>query len=245
MIRSAYVVGSSAVSYADYCRALNVIAHPEREVAFGLPAPLLKFIDSIKSDLTDIANRIGTPLKDLVKALANRNVFALLRALRFSFAGILKGMHDLSRLLPRGLLAMCQDIAKSPLMDKLRRGTATVDDFLNRYPIIKKLAGPVLAAFLLWVWLNMSFTGSPLDDFDLMSIAHAMVGRYTLTDFVTSPQALAMFMLLGTGFMGIGVDWFASSVENLLFGLCLTGARFARDTKLFSELKAKVPLHKL
>lgn len=234
---------TASITYASYLRALACLDTPHNQViALALPPALLSFVASLRDELLPLARELGASLKDLTKALASRDVFRLLKALRFSFSKLLQGLHALSRLLPDGLLRACTQLSKTPLLDRLRRGLASVDEVLSEYPILKKLTGVALGAFLFWVWLNMSFTGSFTDDFDLSQIGDALSGAYSLEDFLLSPAAIETFVLLGTGLLGFSVPWLGNSLYNLIVALLFTGAKHARNLDLSKQLRPIIKL---
>lgn len=237
---------TTTITYAQYERALAGVLHPDRVEAWSLPGPLARFIEELKTDISNIATEIGAGVGDIIKAFMNRDAFALFKSLRFSLTAIFKGIHLLTGLLPRGLTAMFKELHESGFIDKIRSGVATFDDLLNRHPIIKKLAGPALAALLLWMWMQMMFVGDPWSDFDLMSVGKALVGQYTIHDLFTSPEGLAGLALFIAGIMtpGLGIAWLGDTVTNLLAAIVMTLAR-RYAPKVYSAIKAHIPKSKM
>lgn len=237
MIRAARTSSAQSVTYSSYCTALSCVDQYDVR-AFSLPPVLQGFIASLREFLQPVAEELGASIKELAAALATRNMFRFLRGLRFSLAGLLRGMHALSALLPRGLNAMFSNLQHTELYRKFQNGVAVVDDFLNEYPILKKLAGPALAAFLFWMWLNVSFVGNPTTDFDLSNIGRALVGQYTLREFLASPEALTSFLLLATGAFGVSVPWLGKTAYNLTLAIVFTALKQARDHGLARKARA-------
>lgn len=234
------------ITYAQYERALAGVSYPNRVEAWSMPGPLARFIEEPKTDISNVATEIGAGVGDIVKAFMNRDAFALFKSLRFSLTAIFKGIHILTGLLPRGLTAMFKELHQSGFIDKLRSGVASLDDLLNQYPIIKKLAGPALAALLLWMWMQMMFVGDPWSDFDLMSVGKALIGQYTISDLFTSPDGLAGMALFLAGILtpGLGIAWLGDNLTNLVAAIVMTLAR-KYAPRVFSAIKAHIPKTKM
>lgn len=236
---------TSRITYEQYERALaSMVQTPGTVRAWGIPAPLTKFVASIKEDLMELAKDIGCGLLDLVKALANRDAFALLRSIKFNLAALIKGLRSVLALLPRGLNALFHELRESGLLDKLKDGSLAVDIFLNNYPILKKLAGPALAALLFWMWTQASFIGDPWTDFDLSTVGAALTGHYSVHDLFTTEAGLTGLTLFIAGVTtGIGVAWLGETTYNAILALAFSAARkFAPS--LSRVLKAHIPKFK-
>lgn len=234
-------------SYEQYCRVLACLdpATQSQVQAFNFPGPLLKFLDSVKELATELVEQAQIGWTDLVTALAHRSIFEFLKAIKFNLVLLLKGLVGLTKLIPLGLHALTDELMHTSIIKSLQAGTLKVDEFLDKYPVVKKLAGPVLAAFLFWVWLNMSFVGNVGTDFDMTSIGMALLGRYSVTDLFASQAGLETLALLASGMMGFGVAWLGSSLLNVLVGLAYTGAKHASKSQTVQKLKPLLDLKKV
>lgn len=233
------------ITYEQYERALaSMVQAPGTVQAWGIPSALTKFVASVKEDLTELAKDIGCGLLDLVKALANRDAFALLRSIKFNLAMLMKGLRALLALLPRGLNVLFHELRESGLLDKLKDGSLAVDTFLDKHPLLKKLAGPALAALLFWMWTHASFIGDPWTDFDLSTVGAALTGHYSVHDMFATEAGLTGLTLFLTGATtGIGVAWLGETTYNVILALAFSAARrFAPS--LSRALKAHIPKFK-
>lgn len=231
------------VSYDQYCIALASMRLPANKVqAFNLPGPLAKFVNDLKGQLQEMAELVGVGLRDLIRALMNRNAFALLKALRFNLTMLVKGMRALLGIVPRGLAALFRELQDSTVLQRIKDGALKVDDFFDAHPIIKKLSGPVLAALLFWMWTQAMFIGDPWTDLDMSTIGAALTGRYSFTDLFTTPEGLAGLALFASGILlpGIGVAWLGSNSANVVLALLFTVAR-KTFPPLAARLKAAIP----
>lgn len=76
-----------------------------------------------------------------MKAFKDRQFFSLLKAFRFSFKNMFKVLASLSNVMSASLFAAFREIHKLKLFQKLQSGAATIDEILNKYPVLKKLGG--------------------------------------------------------------------------------------------------------
>lgn len=211
------------VSYEQYCAALASLAPGAPEVALSLPGPMMKWLEEAKEVITAIATEAGLQFTQLLIAFQNRDMFALLKAVGWSLKKLVVGIDKFLALIPAGLMKIMHQLHATGLVQKLQEGTAKIDDVLNKYPLLKKLAGPALAGFLLWIWMNMSFVGHFKFDMDLSMVIDAFRGVFSLADLFVSPQGLAMLALFAAGAItGIGVAWLGSNIANLLLGIVYT-----------------------
>lgn len=232
------------LSYAEYCTVLSSF-EDGREVAFDFNlGPLASFFKELKEQITELGKQFGVGIADLVKAFKQKDIFALFKALGFNLKTLWKAVQQFTMLVPKGLIRVFQELEKTGALKALKAGTMKVDEVLQKYPLLKKLAGLAVAGFLLWAWLSMSFVGNPDLDFDVTDIVRALKGSFTLTDLFLSESGFLLISLLATGlFTGIGVAWFGETLYNLLFALAYTGAKKLRlkfaDRKLAVEMEPK------
>lgn len=235
-IREVAFVRTEDVSYEQYCSALTA-SFSGQELAFIVPSALKSFIEEVKSYLETLGEEIKIGWMDLVKALSNKDVFAFLKAIRFNLTKLLVAVQKALGLVKQGLFKVFEKIEKEGWLDKLKQGTAKIDDVLNRFPILKKMTGPVIAGLLFYVWLNMAFTGDLHYDMDLSGIVHALSGSFSLTDLFATPNGLATLTLFIVGTAtGLSFPWLGHSLLNLLLGVLYTGAKKAKMTGLSTKL---------
>ena len=233
-------------TYEQYCSVIACLSRPDGvEQAFSFPGPLLKFMHEVKGVANELMEQAKIGWDDLCAALANRSIFDFLKAIKFNFVLLLKGLNGLTKLIPMGLHALVEELMHTGIMKSIQAGTLKIDDFLEAHPVVKKLAGPVLAAFLFWVWLNMSFVGNVGTDFDMSAIGLALIGHFTITDLFASQAGVETLALLATGMMGFGVAWLGSSMLNALVGLAYTGAKHAGKSQIATKLKTLVDFKKV
>lgn len=227
------------ITYAQYQAALSAVEG--KEVALILPGPLLKWIGEAKAIFEEIANTVKASVSEIVGMFRHKDMFSLLKAVGFNLTKILKALAKVTTLVPRGLLAAMEQLAKSGLLEKLRAGLATIDDVLNAHPIIKQLAGVAVAGLLLWIWMNGAFIGDFKYDMDMSTVILAFKGQFTLQDLFLTPEGLAMLALFAVGtFTGLSFTWMAESTANLILAFCYTLASKMNRGQLKQKLKSVI-----
>lgn len=234
------------VEYAQYCDDLDFLLEQEDLLLTegiltdlkGLPRKLINFIKPMKQYFPDVS------ITDLVKALKNKSVFEMLKHFGFSFVKMIKAMNMAFSLLDKGLLKVLKEIHKSDILKKIRRGTATVDDLINKYPILNRLTGVVVAGLIVMIWLNMSFSGHFGDDMDLSGVFDALRGNFSLDDLFASPHGNKTLVLLMVGVTTGGVatfPWLMKTSANLALAIGFSAMKvIKRNNITFADIKKKV-----
>jgi hypothetical protein len=241
-----------SLTYDLYVEALDLCVHDRLTEGFfssffsGVSSDIISFFNELKSTFTKIQSDFHISIDKIAVAFKQRDVFKLLKAFRFSLASILRAMKSLNTLIHSGLVTAIRQFTRSDLFQKVKKGVATIDEVFDEYPVLKKLAGPALAALLLFVWLNMSFTGSFDSDFDFTDIIGALNGHFSLTDLFASDSGLANLLLFAVGFAtGLSFPWLAESSYNMIVALLYTAIKNNRSPdsdlrKALSSLKSRM-----
>jgi len=242
-----------SMDHSVYCTIIEHLFKPTLEKAitegiFGdiksaLSSKVLKAFKSVKSVLEKISADFKIGKGELIKALKDKALFGILKAVGFNFKKLLDAFNSLSGLVRDGLLDVFKELVKTKVFQKIRSGAVKVDEVLDKYPILKKVAGIAVAGILLYIWLNMSFIGDADFDFNFSDLAGALAGSFSLADLFASPSGLLMITLFGTGsLLGLSVPWLGKSMYNLIAGLVYTAYTKVRDSdsKLLTSLKSKI-----
>ncbi len=227
----------SGVTYELYCKAIDqVILGTLDEGLFdslknmSLSKSLVKVFKDLKSSLQELAKQFKLGLKDIVKAFKQKDIFKLLKAVGFNIKVLFKSLGALSNAVRGGLFAAFHELAQSGVMKKIHSGATKVDEILDKYPILKKVGGLVVAGILLYIWLNMTFIGDLDYDFNFGDMAAALKGSFSVADLFASPQGLMLITLFGTGSMlGLSVPWLGKSMYNLVLAITYTGFTKLKD----------------
>ena len=217
------------VSYSEYSTAITAGLYGQ-ELAFGLPPKLVKFVAELKDSVTCWVDKLHLKVADIIHAFLSKEVYQVLSKVGFKLGKLLIFLNKALSIVKTGLVKVFQKMEKEGWLDKLKAGTAKIDDLLNRFPILKKITGPVIAGLLFYIWLNMSFTGS-----------------FSITELLATPEGLATLTLLVTGFLtggALSFHWLADSVRNLVLALVYTGAKKAKIPDLAKKTHEAIQ-HKL
>jgi hypothetical protein len=195
------------------------------DVLDGMKGKLGKLLLQVK----DTLSKASITTKDLIVAFKDRNIFSLLKFVKWSATGLFNMYQKADTMIKNGVLKPFEILAKnSNLVKKLQKGGSALDNFLSDHPILKKLTGPLVAGILLYIWLNMTFVGSLDYDFNFTTMLSALVGTFSIEDIFTTPQGISMLTFLLTGVASGGVlsvPWIGHTVGNLILALSYTALK--------------------
>lgn len=202
---------------------------------------LLKVFKPIKDTLLKIAGDFKVGISEVVSAFRERSIFNFLKAVRFNIGVLLRSIGEVGKLVRQGLMKVFEEISKSGVIQQLRKGTLKIDQFLDQYPLLKRIGGIAVAGLLLYIWLSMTFIGDLDYDFNWGDIIGALSGSFTITDLFLSPSGLMMITLFLTGGL-ISVPWLGSSSYNILVALFYTGYTKlkGKDFNILKNIKSKI-----
>lgn len=245
-IKIRQVITADSITYEQYAHVLDIIASGKSFEEAGVFGDFFKKVFSpLKKVFESVKESVGLGVEEFAKAFKAKNVYALMKAIKFNVALLFKGVVEAGKLVDRGLLKVVQKITHSDTFQKVKKGIIKFDAVLDEHPILKRLTGVALAGLLFWIWLNMSFTGNASSDFDLSMVGAALFGKYSLEDLFTSDQGVYMISLLLPGIMGISFPWLGHKAANLIMAIAYTGYKYLRDSGKLKELKALIPIKKL
>jgi len=190
----------------DYYTALSVIesGHALTEgILDRLSSGVKAKLDFIKS----LASYASMKLEDIVSLFKDRQVFKFFNAIRFNLNTLWKYIKagfsaytDLQR-------AIAEYVARTKIVKWTTEALHSLDEFLQKHPKIRRIGGFAVAGLLIYIWLNMSFTGDFAYDFDFSDILLAVGGKYSLGAIFGGPEGTRMLMLFATGVIGLSFPW--------------------------------------
>lgn len=232
----------SYITYDVYCKLLdNSLDEGILDTIKGLKisGQLVKIFKDLKSTLNDISQKFQLGINDIILAFKQRDVFKLLKSVGFNIKLLFKSINALSTAVRQGLFSIFEELANSKVMLKIKSGAMKVDEILDKYPLLKKIGGIVVAGLLLYIWLNMTFIGDLDYDFNFSDLVAALKGSFSIADLFTSPSGLMLIALFGTGSMlGLSVPWLGKSIYNLTLAIIYTGIVKAKEH--LPELRSKL-----
>jgi hypothetical protein len=236
------------MTYEEYCGNIDYVFSMDegmfdsfKEVVSNVK---LSIVTTFREEFSEIKEKVGLSWQHIITALKNKDVFHLLKAVGFGFAQLLKGLNALTKMLSQGLRSIFVEIAKNKYVQKIQSGAMKVDELLDKYPLLKKIGGPIMAGLLFYLWMSMTFIGHMDYDFDLSHIAAALKGNYSIESLFASPEGIMMLALVGTGSL-ISMPWLGQSMFNILLGVLYTGVKKAKDHDAISKIKGHLELKPL
>ena len=170
---------------------------------FAIPGRLKKIWSFLK-ELKDI---IKVKIMDLAKLFMNKLVFKFFAKIKFS----MKYLFDLVKKGFRAYKEVIKAIGDYLSKTKVGRWTEDklkdLDAFLAKHPKTKRIAGMAVAGILIYIWLNMTFTGNADYDFDMGDMILALGGGFTLSTLFAGPEGMALLTLFVTGVIGLSFPW--------------------------------------
>lgn len=164
-------------------------------------------LKKIWSFLVELKDIVKVKIMDLAKLFLNKVVFKFFAKIKFS-------MNYLFKIVKKGFKAYKEVIkAIGDYISKTKVGRWTedklkdLDAFLAKHPKTKRIAGMAVAGILIYIWLNMTFTGNADYDFDMGDMILALGGGFTLSTLFAGPEGMALLTLFATGVIGLSFPW--------------------------------------
>jgi hypothetical protein len=199
---------------------------------FSIPSFLSKQYNFVK----DLASNISVSIKDLAKLFMNKTVFNFFSKIKWSFEFVFDLAKKGLRIYREVLDVIGEYVAKTKVGrwtdDKLR----DLDNFLKTHPKIKRIAGIGVAALLIYIWFNMTFTGDFEYDFNLVDVLAALGGKFSLSQIFAGKDGMKLLLLFATGVIGLSFPWPGPTSIKFLTAAVQSVAKWAK-TKLTKESK--------
>jgi hypothetical protein len=233
------------ITYEIYCDALNLTMSNQLTEGFfdnirqmRLSRELVRVFGDLKYNLGKIAKDFKLGLPDIVSAFKQRDMFNMLKAFKFNIGLIFKALGEFGKAVRGGLLEVFRELHKTRAIQKVRAGAMKVDELLDKYPILKKVTGVVIAGLLFYIWLNMTFIGDVDYDFNFSDTVAALGGTFSITALFVSPEGLMLLALFGTGsVIGLSLPWLGKTAYNLILAIVYTGYyKYKGNDKKYKEM---------
>jgi hypothetical protein len=206
MISYKEFVKSSQQEQLDYYAALQIIesGHALNEgILDRLSAGIRSKLNFVKS----IAEYAQMKLEDVVTLFKDTRVFKFFSSIKFNLATFWKyiktGLDGYTKIQK----AIAEYVSKTKVGKWTASALDGLDKFLKAHPIVGRLGGIAVAGILLYIWLNMSFTGDFNYDFNFSDILAAVNGKYSLTALFAGTEGTRMLLLFATGIIGLSFPW--------------------------------------
>ena len=170
---------------------------------FVIPSKL----KSIWSFIKDLKEKVSVKLVDLVKLFLDKVVFKFFAKIKFSMTYLFKLVKKGFKAYKEIIKAIGEYVANTKVGKWTEQKLKDLDAFLAKHPKTKRIAGMVVAGILIYIWLNMTFTGNADYDFDMTDMIMALGGGFTLSKLFAGPEGMALLTLFATGVIGLSFPW--------------------------------------
>jgi hypothetical protein len=197
---------------------------------FSIPSFLSKQYDFVK----DLASSISVNIKDLAKLFMNRSVFNFFSKIKWSFEFVFDLAKKGLKIYREVLDAIGEYVAKTKVGKWTEDTLNDLDNFLKTHPKIKRIAGIGVAALLIYIWFNMTFTGDFEYDFNLADVLAALGGKFSLSQIFAGKDGMKLLLLFATGVIGLSFPWPGPTSVKFLTAVVKSIAQWAK-IKLVKE----------
>jgi hypothetical protein len=213
---------TSDANYQLYLEAIRLHESDQlNEFLSTITGKLKQYYDFIK----ELAAKVNVGVNEITNLLKTKGVFTFFTRVGFS----IKRLFALVRTGFQHYRQLHSAIAEFVASTKVVRWTSDVmkqlDAFLAKHPPLKRMTGVAVGAILLYIWLNMSFTGDFKYDFDQSTLINALLGNYSLSSIFAGPEGVKLLTLFVTGSL-FSFPWpgpqAALFVFSVLYGLSRT-----------------------
>lgn len=179
-----------------------------------------------KTYLANVKDRIGMDMSEIVEvvkdAFKNPTMLKFLKAVGFSFKKLVDAFNAFTGTLRDSILKVAHELNSTKALQKVDAGLMSIDEIINKYPVLKKVRGLALIGFIFWGWTQMTFIGDVEYDFNWSAMIDAWNGSHGLADALSSKGGTAFLALLVLGYStGIGFGWLGLG-GNIIFALIYT-----------------------
>lgn len=197
---------SSLQEQHDYYAALKILESGQI-LSEGLLDKLSSGIKSKLNFIKSIAEYSAMKLEDIITLFKDSRVFRFFNAIRFNLNILWKYIKAGFSAYIELQKAIAEYIAKTKVVKWTTEALKKLDEFLQSHPRVRRIGGFAVAGMLIYIWLNMSFTGDFNYDFDFTDILLAIGGKYSLATLFGGPDGTRMLLLFATGMIGLSFPW--------------------------------------
>ena len=197
-------------------------------------------------EIKELADAATMGIKDMISVLKAKDgfLFKLFSAIGWEFDQLKTMVLNAKKHYANFRKALAGGLESIPGLRQAIKGGKVAGEKINawieKYPILKKIGGPIIAAILVFIWMNMSFTGDFDADFDLTPMLKAMIGEFDITELFLSNAGIEMLGLLALG-MGttLSFPWLTgiSGTARLAVAFVYTIGKIALDKSFNKEAK--------
>ena len=197
-------------------------------------------LKDLKTHVGDVAKNVGVDAKVVAKAFKEPSVYNTVNALGGSLSAASKTIVGGSRAIGKVLNVGGGAISDTESFKKLEKGVIKVDEFMDKNPKLKRVAGAAVAGIAAYQWLKMSFSGDVEADYDVSLISDGLAGKAGFADLINTPDGVKSMALLAAGLATGGLPIWMAGGKGLGMALAFTGAKQMGDKESGKKIKEKM-----
>ena len=187
-----------------------------------ISASIRKKLDFIR----ELATQLKIEASELVKLFMNKDIFKFFQRIGWNLKklfNIAKKGFKLAHILADVIAEYADRMGISKWTESEFK---KLDEYLKKHPKTKRIIGVGVASILIFIWLNMSFTGDPAYDFNFSDVLDALSGDVSLTDVFTGKEGIKLMMLFTTGIVtGLSFPWIGATSVQFVGGVIYSLAK--------------------
>lgn len=169
-----------------------------------LSGAIKKKIDFIK----DLAEQSGRDIKEIANLFKETKVFKFFKFIGFNLGKLFTIVKKGFKLYTDLQLIIAKYVANQKAVKWTEEKLKELDEYLQSHPKLKRASGLLVAGLLLYIWMNMSFTGNFVYDFDWSDLLGALGGSFTLSTLFAGPEGARLLLLFASGaLLGLSFPW--------------------------------------
>lgn len=187
-----------------------------------ISASIRKKLDFIR----ELATQLKIEASELVKLFMNKEVFKFFQRIGWN----LKKLFDIAKkgFTLANILAdiIAEYVEKTGVSKWTEKEFKKLDEYLKKHPKTKRIVGIGVASILIFIWLNMSFTGSAEYDFNFSDVLDALAGNISLSSIFAGKEGIKLLTLFSTGMItGLSFPWIGATSVQFVGGVIYSLAK--------------------
>lgn len=189
--------------YSDYLKAISLFEqYKNNTLNEGILDTLTSSIKDKYEFIKTIASNSNQKLEDIISLFKNSKVYNFFKKIGWSIKEFFqmiqngyKAYVNFHKVIHQWLL---DNKYTSSFMKWTDEKIKELHDFLEQNPMIKKMSGPIISGFLLYMWFESANLGE-IGDFDTSDIFKALTGHYNLYNLLGNGALLKVLITLILG----------------------------------------------
>lgn len=215
--------------YIEYHQAIVLLESHNGIISEGILDTLSAGIKSKLDFIKQLADTSKISIDKAVEFFKNAKAFKFFKMISFDMSKLFKMVKEGYKAYISLHKIVAEYVASQGAVKWTKGKLHELDLFLEEHPILKKLGGVAVGGILIYIWLNMSFSGDLKFDMDFDDILLALSGRYSLGDLFASEQGVRMLLLLATGtVLGLSFPWPGNTMIHFIGGVVFSLQKLIR-----------------